>query len=274
MVGGMGRLGMEWLSAGRTILLIKLAVIPPSYASFARNKPNFICFIKENTCNGRNAYLYNCLKKSLRMKWAYYVKYKVKAAIVLFIILLTIILNNFSNNYNYSKLDDSFSSLYKDRLLPATYLFQLSGHLYGKQLLHQENTLRNDPRQVAHDQAMAAIIKDYEGTYLTQTEKNQWQVFKSHLQQYHQMEQQHAVPPVQLQAKLEQTISSLSQLTDTQVVEAGQLRKTSSSILSSSISSSHLELSLLIVLGLVAMVLLSVTDRRVFKTIPQKTSLN
>ena len=208
------------------------------------------------------------------MKWAYYVKYKVKAAIVLFIILLTIIINNFSDNYNYSQLDASFSSIYKDRLLPATYLFQLSGHLYGKQLLHQENTSKNEGKQSAHDEAMAAIIKNYEGTYLTETEKKQWLVFKTHLQHYRQMEQLQATPPAQLQAQLEQTIMSLSQLTDTQVAEAGQLRKTSSNILSSSVSSSQFELSLLIVLGLLAMVLLSVTDSRVFKTIRQKPSFN
>src|SRR6478736_2767354 len=117
------------------------------------------------------------------MKWAYQVKDKTKVVAVLLLIIVLILVNNISNRKTLSKLNESIASIYKDRLMPATYIFQLTDHLYQKQLL--QNTEDNSSGNAAnHDSAVAAIIKTYESTYLTKAEKNQWMIFKKELEQY------------------------------------------------------------------------------------------
>jgi hypothetical protein len=71
------------------------------------------------------------------MKWAYHVKDKMKMAAVLLLIIVLILVNNISNRKTFSNLNESIASIYKDRLMPATYIFQLTDHLYQKKLLYR-----------------------------------------------------------------------------------------------------------------------------------------
>lgn len=206
------------------------------------------------------------------MKWAYYVRYKLKAAIVLFIILAFVLLNHFWERSNFSRLDESVSSIYKDRLLPATYLFQLSDHLYKKRLLQGQVEI-NMQEQQQHDKAMDELIKNYEATYLTDAERAQWLTFKQHLATYNLAGQQAANPQL-LQAQFDQTLFDLNQLNNTQAQEGGQLQKTSKGIMNDGAFSSQIEIVLIIGLGLFTLILLSVTDNKLFKQPTEKFQLN
>ena len=75
------------------------------------------------------------------MKWIVSLKEKKKAAVALFVALAVILLNMFFNSKDYDKLDRNMSSIYNDRLMPAGYLFQISDHLYQKQLLHMDERI-------------------------------------------------------------------------------------------------------------------------------------
>src|SRR5436190_19571989 len=71
--------------------------------------------------------------------------------------------------------------------MPATYIFLLTDYLYQKKLLYggQEAESPQTANALRHDTAIANLIKTYETTYLTATEKKQWTLFKQHLQNYH-----------------------------------------------------------------------------------------
>jgi hypothetical protein len=206
------------------------------------------------------------------MKWAYYVQYKLRAAVILFVILCGVMINHFWERSNFSRLDESVSSIYKDRLLPATYLFQLSDHLYKKRLLQNQAHI-NMAEQQQHDEAMALLIKNYESTYLTDAEKAQWLMFKQHLAAYNNSGENAASQQL-AQADFDQALSDLNLLNNTQAQEGDQLQKTSKGILTSGAFSSQIEIVLIIGLGLFTVMLLSVTDSKLFKQSAEKFQLN
>lgn len=211
------------------------------------------------------------------MKWAYYVKYKVKAAAILTLILGLILCSIFLDRQRYSDLDHSVSSIYQDRLVPATYIFEITDHLYQKRLLHEQfvqqgsNTLRDKSK--VHDQAITSLIKSFEATVLTTEERLQLEQFKSHLLAYNSLEDKvydsrtagSEVLQLALVQDFDKTMYCLNALSKIQAGEGMHLTKDSKSLISGSINTTHFEMALLIVLGLYILVLLSASDKVLFE---------
>jgi hypothetical protein len=147
-----------------------------------------------------------------------------------------------------SRLDQSISSIYKDRLLPATYLHRIANHLYEQRLTGGDS----------HPMAIDSLVAAYETTYLTPDEKKQWASFKTHLSRYRQ-EAAKGDTAVS-QQEFQETISDLIDLSNIQIGEGKNLESDSHNVVSGSVLSSQLEMSLLIILGLLATVLLFMTD--------------
>ena len=61
-----------------------------------------------------------------------HIRKRTVALLVLYIVLLVVMFNNFSERKDYDDLDRTISSIYKDRLMPAGFLFKLNDHLYQK----------------------------------------------------------------------------------------------------------------------------------------------
>jgi len=119
------------------------------------------------------------------MKWAYYIKYKAKVVALLLLIIILILGKNIYDRITFSILDESIASIYKDRLMPATYIFQLTDHIYQKRLGSNKSGQNYSAKlNEEHDKAISGIIKAYETTYLTIAEKEQWIAFKQALKQY------------------------------------------------------------------------------------------
>src|SRR5690606_13051798 len=97
------------------------------------------------------------------MKRFFQVKVRFKICCAFIIIIVLVLLNNLRERRNMSRLDNSISSIYKDRLLPATYLHRIANHLYEGRLTG------NDGRRLAID----SLVALYETTYLTPDEKKQ-----------------------------------------------------------------------------------------------------
>lgn len=178
------------------------------------------------------------------------------------------------------------ASIYNDRLMPATYLYEISKNLYEKKLLHSGNTELNSSelnvRITTHNAAIAKLVKDYELTELTPEENLQWQAFKMHLLAYNTAEEvwlNNASPLEQnshtaLEKQFAIVQQHLNTLSSIQVGEGSNLQKSSHSIISSTLLLSYLEISLLVVLGLFTLVLLSTSDKSVFRQQPHSQSLN
>lgn len=202
------------------------------------------------------------------MKWAFQVKDKMKVAGLLMAIIIVIALGHISGRQNYSDLGNSISSIYEDRLLPATYIYQINEHMYQKRLLDETEgltpaALAKEHR--AHDLAIAKLIKNYETTFLTIEEKEQWKLFKTNLHQY--LLSYHQTTDKDRDYYFAETLHGLHQLSNIQVGEGGHLKSNSKAIINGTIVASYLEICLLLVLGIITVVLLSATDRRIFKQV-------
>jgi len=215
------------------------------------------------------------------MKWAYGVKDKVKAAAVLAVIMCIILLTSFSERRGFTSLGRSVSSIYEDRLLPSTYIFGITDHLYRKRLLHSQY-LHGENLQAAtaiqqHNTAIATLMASYEATYLTPEEIAQWGNFKNHLTQYTRYEAGSLANLAALHSTGEQEfdrlMASLNALSRIQVGEGSHLRTTSAAIVGSSAVLSDVQITLLIILGIFALILLSVRDKVLF-TGSSKAGLN
>ncbi|HRO43252.1 MAG TPA: MCP four helix bundle domain-containing protein [Flavipsychrobacter sp.] len=214
------------------------------------------------------------------MKWAYNIRHKLRAALGLTAISIIILLSNFFERKSFTNLDSSMNSIYQDRLMPASYLYEISNHLYQKRLSHESNAQNTEgmvrAKVAEHNAAIAAIITKYETTVLTKDETTQWAAFKNHLTDYNLLEEQwlhHYATPnatgdamhLQVVAQFDKALANLNSLTKIQVGEGDNLQKTSHSIVSNTLLLSYLEISLLIVLSLFTLVILSTTDRVLFR---------
>src|SRR5690606_28040771 len=137
-----------------------------------------------------------------------------------------------SDRKSLRNVRESFSSIYNDRLMPATYIFSISDHLYQNRLLMQANEhnpmLQEELKM--HDEMIAALIRDYETTYLTDEESKQWASFKEHLYAYNG----YRANPAQAQAAtahFSDALLCLNALSQIQVGEGSALHKHSRTII-------------------------------------------
>jgi len=201
------------------------------------------------------------------MKWAYHVKDKMKMVAVLLLIIVLILVNNISNRKTFSKLNESIASIYKDRLMPATYIFQLTDHLYQKKLLSSNGNLTNQltVNTLMHDTSIAALIKTYETTYLTASEKQQWKLFKEHLENYNTTANTSIKNEKAINDAFDKVLQSLNALSEIQAKEGSQIFKISSLNINGTIIMSQLEIALLLILGIFALVLVNANDNRLLQ---------
>ncbi|HEY9177906.1 MAG TPA: MCP four helix bundle domain-containing protein [Flavipsychrobacter sp.] len=220
------------------------------------------------------------------MKWAYIIKYKLKAAVVLLVIMATILLGNLYERKNFNTLDKSISSIYQDRLMPATYIYELSNHLYEKRLLQEHraeyNTAILQQHIMKHDAAINTLLDNYEKTYLTADERKHWAELKQSLHQYNRQYDRvftHAkndiagVPATQLNNYFREMMAHLDALSKIQAGVGHNIEKDSHAIVTGSVLPAYLENSLLIILGIICVVLFSVSDSRIAGNM-QQGSLN
>jgi hypothetical protein len=113
------------------------------------------------------------------MKLAYSIKQKTKVAFLLFGIMLCIILVRLLEDKNIKEMGKAFTSLYNDRLIPATDLFFISEKLYAKRyalemFVNANNTNNNQLKNnlVSFNNAIDSLLKKYEKTFLVANEKS------------------------------------------------------------------------------------------------------
>ena len=113
------------------------------------------------------------------MRFAYSLKQKVKIATLLFFVMTCSILITILEEKSVNKMNESFSSLYNDRLIPAMDLFQVVEIVYSKKSLLEEFIYRDNPTNLNASAAslkrsnftIDSLIGKYEKTFLVQKEK-------------------------------------------------------------------------------------------------------
>lgn len=198
-------------------------------------------------------------------------KEKRKIIIALLFILVLALINNFISRRQYDDLTSNISSIYKDRLIPASYIFSMSDLLYRKKILLQA-TMPMDSLLVQlsrYNREMAKIIEAYETTYLTREEQVQWKNFRQYLQAYNEAEAGVLSSGVHagiehLHPGFDKVLQSLKQLNETQTSEGMRLQNDSKAIISSTVTQAYLEVSLLFILGIIGMMLLTTSEKTVY----------
>lgn len=201
------------------------------------------------------------------MKWASSVGARVKAALLLIVIVLAAILNNRWERSNLRRWDDSFSSIYDDRLVPETYVFELTDRLYRKRLLWSGQDgvpVSADPAGRAdairavlgkHDAEIDRLVKGFESTHLVDAEGRALRGLKARLAACRDLEQRWIAAPseelrVALAVESDGALGELRQLSRIQVQVGQELKKDSKTLLASSSFLYQLEMGLLLVMGL------------------------
>lgn len=214
----------------------------------------------------------------------YHIRHKGKIALLLFFLVCLELLNAISHENNMSEMDDTFSSVYHDRLIAQDYLYKLEEKIYLRKLTFAESIKNNwlDPLINNRDDSSRAIIANYEKTRLTIAERKLINEFKV------EMEAILALEPVLLasgnQAYRQELLKRHDGLTDSmlqclhglsqiQMEEGRQLNAHSRKIVQFSTILNQFNWTLIIVIGLIILVLVFASKSSIPR-LPQNEHLN
>jgi hypothetical protein len=200
------------------------------------------------------------------------IKDKMKMALVLLIIIAVILLCNISLRHSFKTLDAQMHTIYKDRLIPSNYLFSMAEILFQKRLHLDEGIMTPAATSggMAND-SLSQLIKSYEITYLTRNEEQVFNNFKNAWKEYQQNEESFktGVIPMgnrqEMYRQLREMQLQLQQLGNIQVEEGTKLHLDARKVVKGTQVELQLEISLLIILGVIALVLLSIREKLISK---------
>jgi len=210
------------------------------------------------------------------MKWSFIIQQKLKATLLLGGIMVVIILGTIVSRRNIDGIDKSFSSIYQDRLIPATTIIYLTENLYGKRLL-MEKFLLTPPQDMSslsiqtllskHDKSIDSLIRIFEKTYLIDQEAKSLSVLKNRIDEYALLEKmmlnlynsEHPEAGKEIfegagARTFQSTIAHLNDLTKIQSLVGKELIKESKVDFASYAMISFLQLALAIIIGLIILV--------------------
>ena len=200
------------------------------------------------------------------------VKDKMKMALVLVIIIAVILLCNISLRQSFKTLDAQMETIYKDRLIPSNYLFSMAEILFQKHLYLEESAMRgtSDADRAAND-SLNRLIRSYEITYLTKNEEQLFTRFKDAWQTFQQTEAMlnDAVIPAASQQDMYRQLGEMQEqlrrLGNIQIEEGSKLHTGARKVVKGTQVELQLEISVLIILGVIALVLLSIREKLISK---------
>lgn len=113
------------------------------------------------------------------MKFAFSLKNKLKIAFLLFCIMCCTLLIRFLEDKSVKKINESFISMYNDRLVPATDLYFIAENLYYKSNIFQDALAENAVHSSAniakvsmYNKKIDSVINKFELTLLVKQEKS------------------------------------------------------------------------------------------------------
>ncbi|MTI20232.1 hypothetical protein E1176_04295 [Fulvivirga sp. RKSG066] len=212
------------------------------------------------------------------MKWIYSLKEKVKIALALAVVFLLVLMTNTINKNHFAELQESFTSVYKDRLLVENYIYKLSHELNTKRvnLFNHVNASYNLTKA---NERIDALITNFENTLLTEDEAKLLDGFVEHVERLKQIETAYikndddAATYRALQKQFNLLNNDLSLLSDIQLEEGERLLESSNNIVATNHWYAQLEIILLISIGLVIQALIF-ASKSLKPKVPQNEQLN
>lgn len=205
------------------------------------------------------------------MRFAYSLKQKAKIAVLLFFIMTCSVLIRILEDKSVKNMNESFITLYNDRLIPAMDLYHIVENLYARRnsienVLYSkapatDRGLRQNLSRFTHN--IDSLVNKYEKTYLVQQEKVQLQDLKQNLKGILRMEQElvaqiynnQGASALQLYETQGKDLFSganahLTKLIDTQKQVGNELIEHTERIVSGTKIYSNLQLALAILIGI------------------------
>ena len=220
------------------------------------------------------------------MKWAYNIRRKISAALLLAAIFILLFVKNLVDSNNVVQLGDSFSSVYEDRLVVESYIYRLSEDMFRKKFMldtcsSTASAARIKPVVDDYQERIDALIVDYEETKLTEAETTYFRKFKDNINQLESFEDAFFAQGDQgrdsvralMNVQFNQASTNLDHLSAIQLSERKLLNERSQKIVAGSSILTHLEIGILIAIGLMVLVLVFESTTRFFPH-NQKESLN
>ena len=208
------------------------------------------------------------------MKWIYRIQHKARPALLLMVVVVMILACSFQEKAFFRELDNSVSSLYRDRLIPEAELFRINDLMHSRRLLLEKYLLVPTAYQtgVVHQQLkqkqaqIDVLLRTYETSYMATDERAILTDFKHRLQQYRGLEEEllaTACPvacPEAYEAQLAPVFQDLhhglQQLSSIQTSVGKQLYNGSHTVRASASLLSYLQIGVVIVIMLAVQALL------------------
>jgi hypothetical protein len=208
------------------------------------------------------------------MKWAYSIRNKFAAAVILFVALGIIFMNNLYERNNSAKINASIATIYEDRLMVESYIYQYSDQLHRiieiidetenqKFISHKLNT------EFAEINALNAA---YEKTKLTPEEKISFDEFSLLCAQM--QEEVTAGNLIKGKTISRKALNILNTLSDIQISEARLERRHAEQLFSSSSIFSNVEMVVLIIIAIMIQALIFASKTLRFHAMPRNPGLN
>ncbi|GAB3241795.1 hypothetical protein GCM10027346_37620 [Hymenobacter seoulensis] len=194
------------------------------------------------------------------------IHYKARPVGLFLLVMLGVLGSSLVEKHLLRDLHTSVASLYQDRLLPATGLFQLNDLMYAKrQALERylaapstERRRRTKAQLAAYNQQIAALIACHEATYLVPEEARVFDAFRACRRRYDALEAQLLATtapgaPAQTAALARQFTrihADLSRLNDIQRRVGQQVSRDARATEGSALLLGDLELALLVIFTL------------------------
>lgn len=203
------------------------------------------------------------------MKWIYAIQQKAQVAFLLALILFGVFVKNVLERNNVSELGDSFSSVYNDRLLVESYIYQLSDQLYQKQILFDQcSQSQGASDQLGlnikrHNATINFLIQEYEKTKLTDQESIYFDALKKNIDQMETLENQYlqsqsdfGAVNTSLDQQFISAASHLNHLSSIQIAEGKSMTDQSRKIVAGSSILTQFELAMIVIIGLIIQALI------------------
>lgn len=222
------------------------------------------------------------------MRWAYSFRRKISAALLLAAIFVLLFAKNILDSKNVSQLGSSFSSVYEDRLVVESYIYQMSEHLFRKKIMidtaeNMASALAIRTMVTQYQHSIETLINAYEKTKLTESEEASFLEFKKNVGMLSEVEREYFAAVAQgrfdeesrqrIDRKFNEASGNLGLLSGIQISEGKILNDNTQKIVAGSSILTQFETGILIAVGLMVLVLVFESTTLLTRT-AGKESLN
>jgi hypothetical protein len=188
---------------------------------------------------------------------------KIKWSAGLALVIILILATNFIDRNNFQRIQDSVVSIYEDRLVVKSYIFDIQHKIHEKELLlaqQKDSVLLS--QSAADNKELNELIQGFSNTKLTRDERGYLTNLEEQIALLFEMEAAYGASSYnranseQLKTKLTNITYTLNQLSDIQITEGKRQLEIGKQAMASIELITQLEIWLMIAIGIVIQVII------------------